>query len=53
MGSFRPGAKQTLKSCYEVPVDVIEDPERLRGWAERAIACRTERSSKRKRSEQC
>lgn len=51
MKPFRPSAKQTLKSYYEVPVDVIEDPERLREWAERAIACRTEVSRKRERSE--
>jgi len=28
MKPFRPTAKQTLKSYYEVPVDVIEDPTR-------------------------
>lgn len=49
MKSFRPNAQQTLKTYYEVPVDVIEDPEALRGWAERAIACQTEMPRKRKR----
>jgi DNA transformation protein len=38
MKPFRPNARQTLKSFYEVPVDVIEDPDRLREWVERAIA---------------
>lgn len=50
MKPFRPSAKQTLKRYYEVPVDVIEDPERLREWAERAIACQMELSRKGKRS---
>ena len=36
MRPFRPNAKQTLKSFYEVPVDVIEDGERLATWALRA-----------------
>ena len=33
MQPFRPNAMQTLKSFYEVPVDVIEDGERLTAWA--------------------
>jgi DNA transformation protein len=33
MKAFRPNAKQTLKSFYEVPVDVIEDTEALTNWA--------------------
>lgn len=36
MKPFRPTPKQTLKSFYEVPVDVIEDTEQLTKWAERA-----------------
>jgi DNA transformation protein len=36
MKPFRPNAKQTLKSYYEVPVDIIEDQEQLTAWAERA-----------------
>jgi DNA transformation protein len=39
MKPFRPNAKQTLKSYYQVPVDVIEDRDQLRRWAMRAIAC--------------
>ncbi|UCC75017.1 MAG: TfoX/Sxy family protein [Gemmatimonadota bacterium] len=38
MGPFRPNPKQTLKTYYEVPVDVLEDDEALVGWAERALA---------------
>jgi DNA transformation protein len=37
MKPFRPNAKQTLKSFYEVPVDVIEDPEVLTSWATQSI----------------
>ncbi|MDH4305366.1 MAG: TfoX/Sxy family protein [Nitrospira sp.] len=37
MKPFRPNAKQTLKSFYEVPLDVIEDAEALTQWATDAI----------------
>jgi len=37
MKPFRPSAKQTLKSYYQVPVDIIEDAEQLAEWAEAAI----------------
>jgi DNA transformation protein len=33
MKPFRPNDKQTLKSFYEVPVDIIEDSEHLAEWA--------------------
>lgn len=39
MKSFRPNARQTLKSYYEVPADIIEVQEQLVSWAERAIEC--------------
>ena len=39
MKPFRPNAKQTLKSYYQVPADVIEDADKLREWAVRAIGC--------------
>lgn len=38
MKPFRPNVKQTLTSFYEVPVDTIEDAERLINWAEDAVA---------------
>jgi DNA transformation protein len=41
MKPFRPNAKQTLKSYYQVPVDIIEDADELTVWAGRAISCRT------------
>jgi DNA transformation protein len=38
MGPFRPNAKQTLKTYYEVPVEVVEDSELLVEWAQKAIS---------------
>lgn len=37
MKPFRPNAKQTLKSFYEVPIDVLEDAEALTQWATDAV----------------
>jgi len=37
MGPFRPNAKQTLKSYYEVPVEIIEDGESLAEWARKSV----------------
>ena len=34
---FRPNAKQTLTSFYEVPIDIIEDAEALTQWATKAV----------------
>ena len=42
MKPFPPNVKQTLKTYYEVPVDLIEDQEQLSAWAARA-ACRVMR----------
>ena len=39
MGPFRPNRKQTLKSYYQVPVELIEDDEALCQWARKALAC--------------
>lgn len=33
MKPFKPSARQTLKSYYEVPVEVLEDRDTLRVWA--------------------
>lgn len=38
MKPFRPNAKQTLKTYYEVPVDIIEDAEQLTTWAGRVVS---------------
>jgi DNA transformation protein len=37
MGPFRPNERQTLKSYYQVPPDVLADPEALLSWAGEAI----------------
>lgn len=37
MKPFRPNAKQTFKNYYEVPVDVMEDPDTLADWAWKVI----------------
>jgi DNA transformation protein and related proteins len=43
MKPFRPNAKQTLKSYYRVPVEIIEDRDRLTEWAKTAIGCQKNR----------
>lgn len=35
---FKPSARQTLKSYYEVPAEVLEHAETLREWADRAAS---------------
>ena len=37
MKPFRPSATMTLKTYYEVPVDILEDDEELAVWARRAV----------------
>jgi DNA transformation protein and related proteins len=37
MNPFQPNAKQTLRNYYQVPVEIIEDNERLCNWALKAI----------------
>ncbi len=37
MKPFRPNAKQTLTSFYEVPIEVLEDAETLAEWAQQAV----------------
>ena len=44
MKPFRPNAKQTLKSYYQVPVDIIEDADQLAAWARRAILCQKQKA---------
>lgn len=38
MPPFRPSERQTLTSYYEVPADVVEDPQELAAWARQAAA---------------
>jgi DNA transformation protein len=39
MQPFRPHTRQTLKSYYEVPIDILEDHAQLTLWARQAVAC--------------
>ncbi len=48
MQPFRPNARQTLKSYYEVPIDILEDHARLTVWARQAVACQTAGSTSRR-----
>jgi DNA transformation protein len=36
MAPFKPSARQTLKSYYEVPADILENRDKLRAWALKA-----------------
>ena len=44
MKPFRPSSKQTLKSYYQVPVDIIEDADQLAAWSHRAILCQKQKA---------
>lgn len=46
MGPFRPNERQTLKSYYEVPPDVLADCEALLSWASEAIRAGQESSGR-------
>jgi DNA transformation protein len=37
VGPFRPNERQTLKSYYEAPPEVLDDPKGLLSWAGEAI----------------
>jgi DNA transformation protein and related proteins len=36
-GPFRPNERQTLRSFYEVPDEVVADDAELAAWAQRAV----------------
>jgi DNA transformation protein len=38
---FTPNARQTLKTYWEVPADVVENRETAVAWARDAVACAT------------
>ena len=46
MGPFRPRATVTLKSLYEVPIDILEDAKELTAWGNEAVACQLEAQRK-------
>jgi DNA transformation protein len=37
MKPFQPTPRQTLKNYYEVPPEVLEDPDQLVTWADDAV----------------
>jgi len=39
MQAFHPTSSQTLTTYFEVPTDVLEDPEEFVHWARRAVDC--------------
>jgi len=41
MQPFRPNSRPTLKSYYEVPIDILEDHAQLTVWARQEVACQT------------
>ena len=51
MGPFRPyGEDGEVMQYYEVPADLLEDPEHLRSWAEKAVAVARSKRARRKPS---
>jgi DNA transformation protein len=42
---FRPNPKQTLKTYYEVPVEILEDTDLLTLWVRRAVQPKNSRRS--------
>ena len=44
MKPFRPNGKKTLKSYYQVPVEIMEDANRLSEWAKKAVRCQEKQS---------
>lgn len=49
MGPFRPyGETGEVMQYYEVPPDLLEEPEQLRAWAEKAVAVARRKNAKRK-----
>lgn len=49
MEPFRPyDAKETVMSYYEVPIDVLENRDRLRDWAQKALAAAHAKKTRKK-----
>ena len=44
MKPFRPNPRQTLKSYYQVPAEILEDDDRLCDWAKKAVFCQKQNS---------
>jgi DNA transformation protein len=51
MGPFRPyGADGEEMQYYEVPADLLDDPDALRPWAEKSIGAAGRKKEKKKRA---
>ena len=50
MKPFRPSPRQTLRTYYEVPIEVLEDPDRLAVWAGQALCAQRAEPSAGRRS---
>lgn len=51
MGPFRPtGSGGEVMQYYEVPSDLLEEPDALRAWAERALAVAARKAQKTRRA---
>ena len=48
MSPFRPNERQALKSCYEVPAEIVEDAGRLADSAREAVSCQGAKRAKRR-----
>jgi DNA transformation protein len=50
MGPFRPyGEQGETMQYYEVPSDLLEEPDQLRPWAEKALAVARQKQARRRR----
>jgi DNA transformation protein len=50
MGPFQPyGEEGEAMGYYEVPADLLDDPEQLRPWAEQSVAVARQKHGKRRR----
>ena len=47
MAPFRPGPRQTLKTYWEVPAEVLEDAAEAVRWARKAVAAQPNRAPQR------
>ena len=45
MKPFKPNPRQTLKSYYQVPDEVLDDRDMLQSWAQRAVILRNDKTS--------
>ena len=45
MKSFKPNPRQTLKTYFQVPVEILEDRDMLQSWAQRALILRNNKNS--------